>query len=317
MAGNFPDMPSRKIPYDVDGSFVGIRYPTGTSPQEQWLEWDGTWLKDLNDIDETQITWEPYGFGGNAATELAHGYFVENVWIFPETRDLYGWWFTLKALNVYAEGNRFIVASSQDTTNGYDGTWTELADFYAAALGGKYDFGSGWNPRIGQFRGGLVTCNQPGTRGFRITSGQESAFISPSDFRAVHLWGSISSGETPDRLLFIDQDTGLAYTKPQDWGDTPRGLTVDHDIKIKNNSATYDASTFTLSFSAEYLDSDTWHTIKETGGSFSTTLNITSILAGASYPASTNVITLRNAVPVDALIGLYEARLEASPPTWT
>jgi hypothetical protein len=295
--------------------------------REEWLEWDSTWLKDLNNIDEGPIRWRPYGgnpdkTGGpqNAAVDLINGYFVENVWVFPEHRDLYGWWFTVAAGNIYSENQLFVVACSTDSTNGYDGTWTTLASFQPSSYWEDYDqrfFTGIFNPRIGEFRNDLWLVNQPGVRAIRITSGWESGFISPCDFRAVHFWGTISAGETPDRLLFIDNDTGLEYTKPQDWGDTPRGLTQDHDIKIKNNSSTLTANSITLDFKSEYLESDTWHTIKETGGSFGTTLNITSIAPGASYPASTNVITLRNAVPSDAQIGLYECRLEASAPTWT
>lgn len=317
MAGSFPDYPSRKIPYDSDGSIVAVRYPSHTSGTEEWLEWGDSDKADLNNIDEGPITWNPYSIEGNACVDVLAGYFCETVFVFPEHRDLYGWWTTFSALNIYSENQLIVIAVSPDSTNGYDGTWTQIASFQIGDFGSQRYWGGLFNPRIGDHRNNLREIDQSGIRAVRITAGWESGFISPCDWRSAHFWGTISAGETPDRLLFIDNDTGLEYTAPQDWGDTPRGLTQDKEIKIKNNSATYSASAITLSFTSEYLASDTWHTIMETGGSFDTTLLIGPIAAGASYPAAANVITIRNAVPAAANIGLYECRLEASAPTWT
>ena len=318
MAGGFPDMPSRKIPYDVDGSVVATRWPNGGTPKEKWLEWPDAYKKDLNDIDESRIEWSPYGdFWLNQSVDANGGYFCETVIVFPEHRDVYGWYISGWPANIYSLNQLFTIEVSADSTNGLDGTWTQLASFQPNQYGDQRFVGWYYQPRPGEHRTRLSTTDQPGIRAFRVLTGWISGFQSGSQWRSCHIWGAISAGQTPDRLLFIDNDTGLEFTKPLDWGDTPRGLTQDHDIKIKNNSSTLDAANTTLSFSAEYETSDTWHTIKETGGSFDTTLLIASILAGATYPAGGNVITVRNAVPVDAVVFLYEARLEASAPTWS
>jgi hypothetical protein len=131
------------------------------------------------------------------------------------------------------------------------------------------------------------------------------------------MYGLISSGETPDRLLFIDDSTGLEFTEPLDWGDVPRGTTLDYDIKVKNNSGTLTANTNVLDFEALTGTSDTYYTIKETGGSFATTLSITSIGAGVTYPSGANVITVRLAVPDAAGFAAESARLFVSTVSWT
>lgn len=285
----YATVPGRRMAYDADGTVLVMhRY------SYQLFEWDATHTAYLNDEDmATNVNYDPLGQFNNHSGEM--------IWIFPELREIDGFF------GLHSDGttDRFQeVATSANTTNGIDGThstlianWTDVAKTTAA------------------YRTDITSASASSKRSVRLqfTNHRGVGF----GFRSIHLYGEISAGETPDRLLFINVATGLEFTVPQDWGDIPRGTTHDKTIRIKNNSSTLTANTITLSFEDLYLGSSSWYTIKETGGSFSTTLGITSIAAGVTYPTPSNVITIRKATPDDETLGLHAARCKATTTSWT
>lgn len=318
MAGSWPDMPSRKIAYHDDGTVVAGRYNLAGAPYENFYEWSQAAKNECNDLDFTVMT-EDWANKMFAASErsLSPGLTprTENVWIFPELRDIYG------VRGTFDEGSStggtvFEIHTSVDTTNGIDGTWVLQASWYTRN-------GSGSNTALvdadpEDWRSTIETFTATGVRGVRLYGwgNQFSAYVY---FRSFYIFGTISSGETPDRILYVNDSTGLEFVKPMDWGDVPRGTTLDWDIYLLNNSSTLAANgTMVLDFTTLYNSSDTWYAISDSGGTFGGTANVPTMAATTRYPTGTDVFTVRLDVPDDEPFGIYEAILELSPATsWT
>jgi hypothetical protein len=135
-----------------------------------------------------------------------------------------------------------------------------------------------------------------------------------SDYvQSLEVYGVIAAGQTPDRVLFINDDTGLEYIIPQDYGDIPRGSARDITVRTKNNSGTKTANS--IDISRQNLeagqDSSGWYTM-DNGAGFSSGFTITSLGAGAE-----DSWTLRQNIPDSTTPGLYECWLKAVAGSWT
>lgn len=238
--------------------------------------------------------------------------------IFPEYRDVYGiyWWYDSVRGVPYpigaAEQNDFQYSSN--TTNGVDGDWTTV-------LEGP---DRGWCKAYTDYAGDLYyrsliydAFEAPAVRALRWWA---YAVYSLGDqwvtMSMIHVYGMISAGQTPDRIIVLDYDTGLEYDAVEDWGDVPRGTVLERRIQIKNLSPTLAATSFTLDFKGLTGDSHEWYEIKDWGGSYSDTLDITSVAAGATYPSGGNYLTVKLDVPNDAKLSVAAAWLDVSVPTW-
>lgn len=253
-----------------------------------------------------RITFAPLDTGG-------HAFAV----IFPEPRDIWGmsfWGITYRAGDDPYWFKPVHIQTSSNSTNGISGTWSTIytTDY---PLDVPY-FSYTWDL---WYRIGIVAPAAPLTnvRILRFAWAKNlNATTADAHFGHMHLYGDKSTGATPDRLLFIDNDTGLEFTGPLDWGDVPRGTVLHHDIKIKNNSATLTANTIVLDFETLTGVSDQWHTMSDSGGAFGGTVNITSIAPTAVYPAA-NVITIKLTVGNSQSLGPNSSRLQASTVSWT
>lgn len=304
MAGSYPDAPDRRIAYDTDGTIVWSVWSTVGASWSQ-MQWSN--LAEVSTAGKEGLNSEGVGGAG-----LSGGY-PNNAgagWVFPEPRDITGF-------NAYASpaspfGDHLNSWEwSADSPNGVAGTFNEFWGPGSYPHPSLYSWENWFRINIR-----TPTTTVTAARVFRVgIGGGTSSF--PGHLNKMHLYGSINSAYTPDRLLFIDNDTGLEYDAPQDWGDVPRGTVLSHDIKMKNNSSTLTANTITLSFEALTGTSNTWYQIKETGGAYGSTLNITSIAAGATYPAAANVITVKLDVGDTAQFGLQTARIRAATTSWT
>lgn len=318
MAGNWPDAPSNKMAYHNDGTVVAGRHPIDGSPYENFYEWASgpTGTEELNDLDFTPIlmNWanKLFPVANNLTGASLLNRRVDSVWLFPERRDLYGFvpTYHIAGTGIFDYSADFY--ASGDTTNGIDGTWTLMLHQHKD-LGNMITTG---HPE--DWRTGIITYYFANARGLKVEGWGAGGSPTPILWRSMFIFGKISAGETPDRILFVNDVTGLEFVKPMDWGDVPRGTTLDWDIYLLNNSTTLAANTMTLDFVTLYDDSDTWYTIKENpGGSFATTANITTIAASARYPAA-DTFTVRLFVPNDAVLAIVEAILELSPAaSWT
>ena len=279
MAGSYSDAPGRRMAWDADGSVMFSIRNTGV-----YTEPAGSVRTELNDEDNTDA--EVAG-SYNSAYDL----YV----LFPELRDLDG----IFVATGGASGNDIQeIATSGDTTNGVDGTWTQqIANL------------TNYTNVANNYRDNFTSLSVSNVRGVRIEQAGTSG--ANDQLKAVHLYGTISSGATPDRLLFIDNDTGLEFTGPKDFGDIPRGSARDFDIKIKNNSGSLTASTITIDSEDLYLGSGSWYTF-DTGSGFGGSASIASLAAGVS----SSVVTVRQIIPDSATIGVHAGRLYVSAGSW-
>jgi len=239
---------------------------------------------ELLDHDTVQST--DWGAGTSPGTFVA-------TLIFPQLMDIDG---------TYINSNRTThdsasLAYSADSTNGIDGTWTEQSAIQTTIfdteneIPGHRDNVFSWTTSA--IRALMVRFSEGGTT--------EANFI-----RAYEVFGEVGTAQSPDRLIFIDDATGLEYLIPQDYGDRPRGSAFDKDVSIKNNSGTLQASTIDVARgnNESTQDSSSWYTM-DNGGGFSASFQVASLGAGLE-----DTFVLRQNIPGTAIPGVYEAWME-------
>lgn len=293
MAGSYDDAPSRRIAYDDDGSLVlerisqnnGLSYgPLAGLTEAQKAE-----INDEDNVLPTGLT--------QLNSNAGWGYYI---WIYPELREFDGMFVATPGTHIIAAD----VDTSGDTTNGVDGTWTNRTSNLAE-----------FQDTYANFRDEITSFAVSNVRGVRVLLKHTSGGIPQGiGMQTTHLYGEIASGETPDRLLWVDNATGLEFALPIDYGDIPRGSAEDYDVKLRNNSGSLTASSVQCTVEDLYLGSSGWYVLKEAGGSFASTLALlSSIGSGSDSP----VITLRRNTPDDETLGLHVARMYANVGSWS
>lgn len=305
MAGSYPNVPSRRMAWDIDGTVCGMWSPGYTSGSNAGLlyELSDQYYDDCNS--EQTIKIYPTYFSGAPGGYIFSGNTTQHpgmphdsgaiVWLFPELREVDGF---LTAFQVTGTPEMYTLYSSGDTTDGVNGTWSLEAD--PDTLGGIYNV----------YRTTITTLNLSNKRGLRAWMSFTSNF--DEQWNGAHIYGTIAAGETPDRLLYVDATSGLEFTLPFDYGDVARGSARDSTFKLKNNSGSLTAASVQLTTDSLYLGSNAWYTMSE-GGAFQSTLPLAaSIGSGASSPT----ITLRQNIPDTANLGLHAARVRANVGSW-
>ena len=272
MAGAYPDVPGRRMGWDADGTVAVERVLTG-----QLTELTPAQKAEMNDEENVTVI-------SKYATSW------QFVLLFPEKREIDGLFIAGDAVGS--------VYTSADTTSGLDGTWgTLFADFPESP--------NAYN----DYRTGIQSSADPGKRGLDVRVANYSGY---SRLYAVHVYGEISPGETPDRLLFIDEATGLEFAAAKDYGDTPRGSARDFSFRLKNNStvAGNNVTLNTIQVTAEdlFLGSGAWYTFSYGGGAFQGTIQIASL----APEATSQLIVCRQIIPTDETLGPHAGRVKAT-----
>lgn len=277
MAGLYPDVPGRRMAYDIDGSVVvACNISAGTLAVLSEAQ-----VLSLNS--ESVTTNYQFGTNTNQQGRL--------VIIFPEPRDIVGY-------GVAAGVTPGTLQTSEDTTNGLDGLW---------------DDHGGWTKVAGSHAMGLrsdIAEPDPvltGVKaiGFTFTAGSSA---SSRQFNALHLYGD-PTGAT-DRLRFWhpidDEEVSGAYF---DWGDRIQGFPhEDREFRIKNDSSLL-AQDITISASAptdatpSLIDQYSF----DAGGGFAPTVVIGSLEPGEV----SGLVTVRKAWPSNAALSVQTARIIA------
>ena len=276
MAGTYPDAPSRWMMCDADGTIgLEIQYNTGIINQEL----SAAQMIELHDIDDVNVV------------QLASGVDAV-VYIFPELREIDGVYGQIDAT-----GNTNAVDTSPDTTNGFDGVFTDRFN--------------PWTPNdptvLPFYRNSIKSLALSSQRAIRWKRLNGTNWLT-----YFQIYGAISAGETPDRLLWFDQPTALEFALPIDYGDVPRGSAEDRVTFLKNNSAALTASTVQVTAEALTGASGGWYTFSE-GGAFLSTLSLASSIAnGANSPN----ITVRRIIPDAETVGLHAGRTYANVGSW-
>lgn len=270
--------------YDDDGSrlqmWQGTRYvPTSTSGVVNKSGWN---------VEGTN--WGGYVTDSNDPARSVQV-------IFPELRDLDGIWLSTEAT---VSTCWVAVDTSVDTTNGIDGVWVnQIADYT----------GTNWGGDIMAYRDNITTLSVNGIRGIRV----QTNYTANMDYGKMHLYGEIATGETPDRILFLDADASDAeFVKPLNFGLVPRGSTQDKTIKLKNNSSTLTANNVQITAEANFGASGGWYTYSDDDVTYAATKQITSIAATA-----TQTMYIRQTIPASAKLGGRSSRSKVSVGSWT
>lgn len=282
MAGNYPDAPSWRMAWDRDGSQGFIISSTNaitqlTSAQMITLN---------NESDDTILA---------ASTNVSGSCVV----IFPELRDLDGFF-----MNVSGGPQSPVVQVSADTTNGVDGTWTQIS---------STGFPTGTTKPT--MRTGIVSTTSLNVKAvkFRVTNGPSNQWF----IHSLHLYGEPVPGANPNRLELwhptLDQKLTPAHL---DWGDVPRGSSADRQVRVKNLSPSQTAGAVRVAMEA--LTDATpsvpaQHTLSHNGSAFLAQVNVGDLAPGAiSTP-----VTVRRVTPTNATLGLWTFRLFAESGAWS
>jgi hypothetical protein len=278
MAGNYVDYPSYRMPYDRDGTQV---YKITSSNVI-------TAVSAANILIMNNENSDSYAPGGYSNLDKI-------AFIFPELRDLDGY-FIIGPSTIQA-------ATSADTTNGVDGTWTNL--------------GASTSPTVGVIPGFRTSINTSaaaaGIKAIRF------AFTGYEDINGLHLFGKITAGQNPNRLILwhptLDQRAGAAYF---DWGDVRRSAAAtDRTFRVKNNSSTLTANGVSVSFDVLSDASPTLlagqHSLSLDGTTFTNTVTIGALAPGAI----SGTVTVRRTMSATAALSLWALRVVSSATSWT
>lgn len=292
MAGFYPDVPAPRMAYDRDGS-VGfwLGHPGTGGPANVFTQ------SELNGMNSEAAGGVPFSSWNTMSLGV----------IFPQLRDITG--VCLQGLNGYAnDWGLNSISTSVDTTNGVDGTWVIRSGVTAS-----------YAPENPKYRQNISVVSWAGVKAVRWMVSSNSG---GNRSAVAHLYGSITSGQTPDRLRLwhptldeaLDDNTSAdgAYF---DWGDVVRGTSQDRTFRIKNNSATLTANSIALSI---HVPTDTVPTVASQmtlsdGGSFSGSINIGNL----SPNTISGVITLRRTILSNAILSVANGRILINPGSWT
>lgn len=156
--------------------------------------------------------------------------------VFPEMRNLDGYF-----IEAIQTGGSFVieaVETSSDTVDGAGGTWSPVAANWTEA--------GALSPT---WRSGIVTLSATGIKAIRFrynwNTGSSGRQI---DWKAIHLYGSVVTGENPNRLRAwhptLDEEVSAAYF---DFADIAQGTQQTKQFRLKNNNSTQTAQGVTLS----------------------------------------------------------------------
>jgi len=288
MAGLYPDVPDHRMALDQDGSAA--------------FNLNGT-LSTTTQLTAGQITAFNDETAGNVQYSASDGFQYICV-IFPELRDITNVYVAVNTGNQAGGATSCSVEKSTDTTNGINGTWAQIK----ASYGPPVNIDTTWRTAIQPVSSSLAT------RAIRIKVSVSFAHLFLDTF---HIYGTISSGQNPDRLALWDPasdvQVGAAYF---DWGNALRGTTADRTFRIKNLSATLSANTITCSVDAL---SDTiptvvgQHTLSADAVTFAATAS-----AGTLAPGTiSGVMTLRRTTSSTAVLSLWAIRVHAAAASWS
>lgn len=283
MAGSYPDVPGARMEYDRDGTLgfsvnhLGTVFTALTSTQMQQLN-------DEDTVGGITVAGDP----GRAV-----------VLIFPELRDIVG------AFRAVANT---VVDVSSNTTNGFDGTWTQVQTTAQGvnATGVVQPF----------YRTSIHAFSSAGVKAIRVRQTGTGTIT----LNAFHVYGHLAAAS--DRLELwhptIDQPLRLpaAFT---DYGDKQRAAgPYDLTFRVKNLSSTLTAGSITVSVEALTDASPTTHvselSLKYDGGAFGPTATLSSLAPNTISPA---LFTVRFNPGASSALGLGRQRLLAIASSWT
>lgn len=278
MAGTYPDVPGYRFAYDKDGTTMVTYSQAGTGLIT---------TRTATDMQRANQNQSGANFtSGNSWLAL----------IFPEVRTVLGYYININ----HDLGPGRILQSSTDTTNGQDGTWSTIANPFIFDNGDSIDVSPG-------YRSNIQPINAPNIIALRMGLGYS--------IRAFHLYGSIATTESPDRLRIVDL-SGDDIAAQFDFGDIRQRNNVTKQFKVINNSATKTANNITVTLDTNPDASPTLigqYQLSTDNTAFANAINIGTLAPGASSGA----LYVRDTISATAQLGPWAVRLIASANTWS
>ncbi len=277
MAGNYTDPPGLRIPYDRNGSQGFLLSGSLSKISLGSLNNDGG----------------GYYYPGN----LVNGY---RGLVFPIP-------FTITHYFTYYTGSGGLgaVQWSPDTTNGLDGTWTQISSSHVnhAYLEYREQF-TAVGPLVGAQ--GIRFYNSTGLGSLGVAS------------RALHLYGYVTDPATPRLAMWhptLNEPLPAAHL---DWGDRPQGSSATRQFRIKNFSTTLTATSINVTLEGNPEPSPSWasqHSFRTPAGSglFYPTITLDSL--GPS--ATSAVIDIKQDISLASTLGIGSQRLIARALEWS
>lgn len=285
MAGNYPDVPAPRIPYDLDGSVLFFHDVAS-----------GNITIQANSVAQA-LNRES---GGAGAMSYNSGARYRGI-IFPTPRTIEAYFIQLVG-NTY-QWNYGALQASTNTTNGLDGTWTTIETNW------------GFRANISDYRNYIRSVSgATNIIALRYYASPGGGSVS-NTWGALHLYGTVTP--VGDYVRFwhptLDQPLGGADL---DFGDVRQGSSSTKTFRLKNISATMTAidtvisdeapTDFTPSVPPQYdysLD----------GTTFAQAQTISSIAPGAI----TAPVTIRRITASNAALSTHVLRVRADPTSWT
>lgn len=289
MAGFYADVPGKRIEYDRDGSTA-----------LQWV--NNTTLSTLSAAVAGQLNDENSGSPGLRIDTAGYWLAV----MFPTPHNIVGAF----SAGVQAGGGSHTVKfmASTDSTNGQDGTWTQMIAGYAEP-----------SVVVPNYRTGIAipTTNPTvGAKGVRMILATLTG--AGADMSTFHIYGHPTAATDRLELWHPTLDQAL-YVTPgfSDLGDDVRGSGFDSfAFRVKNQSATLTANTITLSSDILTDGSPTILSrvnVRYNAGTYGTTAAVGNLAPGAI----SLVCDARLNVDLTTPAGLWAPRIIASAATWT
>lgn len=288
MAGAYPDVPGYRFAYDKDGTTAVYNVLAGGA----------TYTVSSGDL--TTMNQHQGAYGAPGSSYFRHPGTPNRyslTLLFPEPRTITGYYMNLNALL----GGNSVIATSTNTTNGQDGTWTTVVP-------NPYVYTNGNSiPVAPTYRTTITTVNWVAVSAVRFN-------ISDIVW-ALHLYGSIPTTNSPDRLRIVDLSNNDIAAQ-LDFSDIRQRNNITKQFKVVNNSSTKTANNITVSLDTNPDASPSLigqYQLSTDNTAYANAINIGTLAPGASSAT----LYVRDTVSATAQLGPWALRLIASANTWS
>lgn len=286
MAGAYPDPPNHRIAYDRDGAKI-VRLDENNNisePSQGSVE---------NLADESGSSVDVIG-GNTAGREYI-------VFLLPAPFTITHYFFGEADANLDSAIGNKILESSDDSTNGLDGSWTSHGAFSTT-----YDADSDdWRDKI-------TALDTPISAQSAIRFGYTPE--RSNGIRYLHLYGTYDS---PPELRIWDPDTDQRVAPAHlDWGDAQRGTSDQRRFRVKNTSADERAESVVVSLEAltdtTPSNVDQHDLSDDDGSTWSASIDIGDLDPGEI----SGELLVRRDLQSDADLGVWALRMLAEATSW-
>lgn len=280
MTGVYPDVPTRRIPYDRDGSAGFYAQNSSTA-----VALSAGQMQNLNvEAGVSALLTSSFSSGANTG-------FVG--FIFPQNMDIVAYYIQYLDMVVYD------YQTSTNTTNGTDGTWTSIGPFVAGPN------------NVDDYRDSIQVLGSPLTNIKAIRFRTGGSLSSASRFYTVHLYGTPTVTSTFGLSIWhptLNQEVTGAYF---DWGDVAQSSTGTRQFRVKNQHPSLTAQGISVSMEALTPGSPSIvaaHTFSTDNVTYTSSIAPADLAAGAISP----ILYIKRTLPSNAPLSVWAGRIVAA-----